>query len=155
MLTKDPMLTWMVRRHLDDVLRIEQEVFEHPWEEPDFLVCLRQRSHMGTVIEDYDTREVVGFLIYRLQKGSLFLVNLAVSKSHQRTGLARFAINRLISRLSQQRRTQIITEVRESNLTAQLFFSSLGFKAVRILPRHYDENNEAAYEMIYNLGDSE
>lgn len=155
MLTKEPMLTWITRRHLDEVLRIEKEVFKYPWEEADFLVCLSQRNHIGTVIEDYDTREVVGFLLYRLNKDSLFIVNLAVIKSHQRTGLARFAINKLISRLTQQRRSQIITEVRETNLTAQLFFSSVGFKAVRILPRHYRENNEAAYEMIYTLGDTE
>ncbi|HEV3083032.1 MAG TPA: ribosomal-protein-alanine N-acetyltransferase RimI, partial [Gemmataceae bacterium] len=42
-------------------------------------------------------------------------------------------------------------EVRESNLPAQLFFKSQGFKAVRVLRRYYEDSGEDAYLLQYCL----
>ena len=40
-------------------------------------------------------------------------------------------------------------EVRETNLAAQLFFRSLGFRAVNVLRNYYDDTPEDAYVMQY------
>jgi len=53
--------------------------------------------------------------------------------------------------LSQQRRTQIVTEVRETNLPAQKFFASCGFRAVSVVRGIYDDTDEDAYVMRYTL----
>ena len=58
---------------------------------------------------------------------------------------------KLIDKLSQQRRQEILLEVRESNLEAQLFFKNLDFLAVRVLRNHYDDTTEDAYVMRYRL----
>jgi ribosomal-protein-alanine N-acetyltransferase len=43
--------------------------------------------------------------------------------------------------------------VRETNLTAQLFFRSQGFKAVRVLRSYYEDSGEDAFLMQYRLAD--
>jgi ribosomal-protein-alanine N-acetyltransferase len=51
-------------------------------------------------------------------------------------------IGQLIARLSIQRRTRIVTEVRETNLPAQLFFKANGFRAVCVLRDYYEDTTE-------------
>ena len=58
-------------------------------------------------------------------------------------------IEKLVSKLSSQRRTRITLEVRETNLPAQLFFSTSGFRAVSVLRDFYDDTTEDAYLMKY------
>ena len=43
----------------------------------------------------------------------------------------------------------ILLEVRETNLSAQLFFRNSGFKAVSVLREFYDDTPEDAYVMQY------
>jgi ribosomal-protein-alanine N-acetyltransferase len=41
--------------------------------------------------------------------------------------------------------------VRESNLTAQVFFRSLGFRANKILYEYFEDPAEDAYRMVYRI----
>ena len=56
---------------------------------------------------------------------------------------------KLTAKLSTQRRTRILLEVRETNLAAQLFFRGQGFRAVSVLRDFYDDTTEDAYLMQY------
>lgn len=58
---------------------------------------------------------------------------------------------KLIGKLSQQRRSRIVLEVRETNLAAQVFFKNLGFRAMSVLRDYYDDTTEDAYVMHYRL----
>jgi ribosomal-protein-alanine N-acetyltransferase len=42
-----------------------------------------------------------------------------------------------------------VLEVRETNLPAQLFFRSLGFRAISVLKDFYQDTTEDAYLMHY------
>jgi ribosomal-protein-alanine N-acetyltransferase len=59
-------------------------------------------------------------------------------------------IDKLINKLSAHRRTAITLETRESNLSAQLFFKSHRFKAIKIIHNYYDDD-ETAYRFKYKL----
>jgi ribosomal-protein-alanine N-acetyltransferase len=61
-------------------------------------------------------------------------------------------VAKLISKLSSHRRTRITLEVRETNLAAQLFFRTQGFRAVRVLRSYYEDSGEDAFLMQYHLG---
>lgn len=136
---------WMIRRDMPSVLNIEDSVFEFPWSEEDFIRRLRQRNCIGMVAEVED--KVVGFMVYALHKNRLHLVNFAVDPDMQRLGVGSILMEKLISKLSYQRRNQILLEVRETNLEAQLFFKQFGFKATSVLPKFY--TIEDAYLMKY------
>lgn len=144
-------IRWMIRRDMPEVLQTEQESFEYAWTEEDFLRCLRQRNCIGMVAEQGE--KVVGFMIYELHKAKLHILNFAVSPSCRRVQVGTQMVAKLISKLSSHRRTRITLEVRETNLAAQLFFRSQGFKAVRVLRAFYEDSGEDAYLLQYRLAD--
>ena len=100
-------------RHAE-VLEIERRRFEFPWFEEEFIRCLRQRNCIGMVAEHAE--RVVGFMIYELHKTRLHILNFAVAADVRRRGVGRQMIEKLIGKLSSQRRTRITLEVRETNL---------------------------------------
>jgi ribosomal-protein-alanine N-acetyltransferase len=140
-------IRWMIRRDMAEVLEIESEGFEFPWSEEDFIRCLRQRNCIGMVAEHAE--RVVGFMIYELHKTRLHLLNFAVGKEFRRRGAGTQMLAKLVAKLSSQRRSRIVLEVRETNLAAQLFFRKLSFRAVSVLRDFYDDTTEDAYLMQY------
>lgn len=121
-------IRWLIRRDMDEVLRIEAESFGvNRWSEEEFLACLRQRNCIGvTIVRDYS--EVLGFMIYELHKQKLIILNMAVQPVSRRQGFGRLAIDRLKVKLTQQRRTSVQAHVTEDNMNAHLFFSACGFR---------------------------
>ncbi len=140
-------IRWMIRRDMPEVLEIEKSSFEFPWSEEDFIRCLRQRNCIGMVAE-YDER-VVGFMIYELHKNQLHVLNFSVRPDARRRGVGQQMINKLVGKLSQQRRNRVVLEIRETNLAAQLFFRNSDFMAVSVLRDYYDDTTEDAYVMQY------
>lgn len=141
---------WMIRRDRREVLDIERLSFEFPWSEEDFIRCQRQRNCIGMVYaaparfrEKHPS--IFGFMVYELHKTRLHVLNFAVHPEYRRLGVGRCMAEKLLGKLSQQRRTRITLEVRERNLDAQLFFSEMGFKAVSVLRDYYDDSDEDAY----------
>jgi ribosomal-protein-alanine N-acetyltransferase len=140
---------WMIRRDMPQVLAIEQGSFEFPWAEEDFFRCLRQRNCIGMVAECGE--DLLGFMIYELHRNRLHLLNFAVADEARRRGVGGQMLDKLINKLSSQRRNRIMLEVRETNLAAQLFFRQCGFKAISVLRDFYDDTTEDAYLMQYAL----
>jgi ribosomal-protein-alanine N-acetyltransferase len=146
-------IRWMIRRDMPEVLAIESDSFEFPWCENDFLRCLRQRNCIGMVAER--DNKVVGFMIYELHKSRLHILNFAVSSRYRRAGVGTQMISKLVGKLSTERRNRILLEVRETNLPAQLFFRSSGFRAVSVLRQFYEDTPEDAYLMQFRYRGSD
>jgi ribosomal-protein-alanine N-acetyltransferase len=142
---------WMVRRDFPEVLAIEQACFEFPWKEEDFIHCLQQRNCIGMVAE-YEGH-VIGFMIYEVPKNRIHLLNIATTPEFQRRGVAGQMIQKLVSKLANQRRSRIVLEVRETNLPALVFFRALGFRATVVIKNFYEDMNEDAYVLQYRLHD--
>lgn len=139
----------MIRRDMPEVLNIEGLVFDFPWSEEDFLRCLQERNVIGMVAE-YD-ESVVGFMIYELHSARIHVLNVAVDPDHHRRGVGRDMMEKLINKLSPMRRTRIALEVRERNVSAQLFFRYMNFRATSVLRDFYEDTTEDAYVMEYRL----
>ena len=146
-------IRWLIRRDMPEVLNIEKGCFRNIWTENDFLNCLRQRNCIGMVAEH--NHEIVGFMIYELNKSRLKVLNFAVDPRFQRQSVGSQMVSRLVDKLSQQRRYEILLHVRESNLSAQLFFAHQGFRAVQVIRSYYEDTAEDAYLMLYQLMDEE
>lgn len=129
-------IRWLIRRDLPEVLEIERRSFEFAWDIEDLLRCIRQRNCIGMVAER--DHRIVGFMVY-------------THPDHRREGIGSTMVRRLVDRLSQQRRKEIVLEVRESNLGAQLFFRSQGFRAFCVSREFYTDTDEAAYLLRYRL----
>ena len=145
-------IRWMIRRDMPEVLAIEQECFEFPWCEEDFIRCLRQRNCIGMVAEA--SERILGFMVYELHKHRLHILNFAVHERFRRRTVGTQMAKKLITKLSHDRRSRIMLEIRETNLPAQLFFRSLGFRAVSVLRKFYEDTPEDAYLMQYRVSSS-
>lgn len=146
-------IRWMIRRDMPEVWNIENKSFEFPWTEGDFIRCLRQRNCIGMVGEFEEM--VVGYMIYELHKTRLHILNFAVHPDFLRLGAGTAMANKLFAKLSPQRRNRILLEVRETNLTAQLFFRDMGFRATSVLKDFFEDVPEDAYLMQYSYSPSE
>ncbi len=144
-------IRWLIRRDMAEVLEIERRSFQFPWSEEDFIRCLRQRNCIGMVAEEGD--RIIGFFVYELHKDRLHILNFAVHPNDRRQCVGTQMLEKLISKLSPQRRNKILLEVRETNLAAQQFFRDSGFRAESILRGFYDDTPEDAYLMAWRFGD--
>ena len=143
---------WMIRRDMDAVLAIEDQSFEFPWLEEDFIRCLRQRNCIGKVATYDDlateSERVVGFMVFQLRIRCFRLLNFAVAPEFRRQGVGSQMVATLACRLARDRRRRIVSEVRESNLAAQLFFRAIGFRAIGVKRGRYRETAEDAYRFV-------
>lgn len=148
-------IRWMIRQHMCEVFQVERQSFEYVWTEDDFLRCLRQRNCIGMVAEmvdaSYSFGPVVGFMIYELHKTKVHVLNIAVHPKFRRLGIGKQMVAKLIGKLSSHRRTHLTLAVREANLSAQLFFRSMEFRAVKLLPGYYEDSGEDAFLMEYGI----
>lgn len=140
---------WLIRRDMQEVLRIEFDSFEFPWVDEDFMNVLRQRNCIGMIAE-YN-HAVVGYMVYELHSKHLEILNFAVAPEVRRMGVGARMIQRLIDKLSQQGRNELLLACRERNLDGQLFFRNQGFRAIKVLRNHYEETDEDAYVMQFRL----
>ncbi len=142
-------IRWMIRRDLPEIIDIYNSHFDDIWTEEDVLILLRQGNCIGMVVE-YENK-IIGFMLYELHKSKLRILSLVVHLEYQRQGIGSYMIQKLKDKLSQQRRKEIVLEVDETNLTALLFYKSLGFKANSILRNYYVNTGNDAYKMIYDI----
>ena len=142
-------IRWMIRRDLPAVLEIEAASFDHPLGEDDLIRCLRSRDCIGMVTVDDET--VTGFMVYRLAKSSIEILNFAVAPESRREGVGRAMIEKLLGKLSPDRRRRLFAKVSERNLNAQLFFKACGFLAVTVLHYEYESTDDDAYMMEFTV----
>lgn len=142
-----PLVRWLVRRDLDDVLRIERESFSHAWNAQDFREAMKIPSIIGMVadLQTKTSHQIVGYMLYEVRKQSLELLNLAVDTAHRRTGAGRAMLLKITDKLRAHGRTRAFTRVRESNIGAHLFFRSAGWTATKVLRGYFDDSGEDAY----------
>ena len=72
----------------------------------------------------------------------------------QKKGIGLQMVSKLIAKLSHQGREYLGLEVRETNLVAQRFFHSCGFKGITTLPDYYHQNANAVF-MRFDFEDLE
>jgi ribosomal-protein-alanine N-acetyltransferase len=142
-------IRWMIRRDLPEVLAIETASFEQCWSERDFLRAISERRTIGMVVEVDGL--IVGYVIYQLGDVGIRIANLAVLPTMRREGIGRQLIEKLISKLSVDRRRRIVANICESNLAAQLFLRDCGFKAIKVLKGLYVSTDQDAYVFQYRL----
>lgn len=138
------------RRDLSQMLAIEHDSFDWPWNEADFLGHFRQPDVIATVAE-VDNR-IAGYIVYQLNPKWLTLLNIAVDAQHRRCGVGRQMIEKLAAKLNPLRRSSLRLHVLETNLGGQVFFRACGFRAVAIKDKWFN-TGRPAYEMRLHCED--
>ena len=142
------------RRHLPDVMEIEQVSYPKPWSRNVFLSELELArggerhyivARIGTV--------VVGYAGLMFVVGDAHVTNIAVATDRQRSGIA----TRLLARLSWEaidRGCEAMTlEVRVSNTGAQALYRSFGFAPAGVRQRYYENTEDAIVMWCHDIAE--
>lgn len=123
-----PHVRWLIRRDTDEVLFISYAT-DRPLTRETLADSLRGLNRIGMVVEVGE--KVVGFMLYELHNDRLHVTHLAVHPLWQRVGIGAAMVEKLMSKLSERRRTRITLDVNERNVTGQIWLRGRGFLAVR------------------------
>lgn len=138
---------WLIRKDLDDVLRIEAACFDYPWDESDFREALTRRLTFAKVIEH--NGRIVGYVVYDLRKRSIDIINFAIDPAHQRHGFGAKLLGCLTSKLDDEIRS-IRCHIWERNLKGQLFMRAMGFRCAAIKRDFFE--GDSAYVFTFRRG---
>lgn len=142
---------------LDQVLAIEQESFNQPWNRGLFEQEMR-RSVVSTSLAAYREviegdgvvrrRIILGYIVFWVVADEVHILNLAVSPEHRRKGIGRRLVCEAIRRGQSLGAMRAFLEVRASNVSAQRLYSSLGFIGIGLRRAYYSMPPEDALVML-------
>lgn len=151
-------LTALHREYLPQVLVIEKSNSQEAnplggaWSKEDFMQVLAIPSHHGIVA--WRGSKIVGFAVYCLSMDKIHIANMAVHADYLNESVGSQLIMKLKAKLRPKRRVSLEIDIRESNLRAQLFLRSRGFKAICVCRNWYEKpRKEDCYKFQFKLED--
>jgi ribosomal-protein-alanine acetyltransferase len=139
---------------LDRVIAIAASLREAPqWTRIAYESALASEAQPERIAltAESETSSPVGFAIAVVIPPQAELEIIAVAFEAQRQGVARQLFCALTAELKTRRVTEVLLEVRPSNLAAMSFYRVLGFKQTGARPRYYTEPEEDAVLMSLSL----
>ena len=141
----------MAKRHLDQVLAIEQHHFPEPWSRKLFEAEILHPAALPLCAVTYPADALAGYICLWLTHREVQVQNLAVAPDRLRLGIGRFL---LVGGLLEAKRRGVLAaslEVRPSNTAARVLYASLGFHQIGIKPGYYTDNGEDALHLRCEL----
>ena len=144
------------RRHLADVLEIEQVSYPKPWSRNVFHSELElARAGDRYYVVARAGAVAIGYAGLMFVVGDAHVTNIAVAPARQRGGVA----TRLLATLSWEainRGCEAMTlEVRVSNTGAQALYRQFGFVPAGVRQRYYENTEDAIVMWCHDIGERE
>lgn len=128
-------IRWLHSGFYKPAAMLESHSAENFLKESDIRMLMSKKYGMGGFVIT-DVNKTVGYTIYDQSEGVLDIVNLVVHQDYRRRGIASLLLEKLATR---SRWHHMETCVRETNLSAQLFFKSKGFLATGVRRRYFQD----------------
>ncbi len=119
---------------VDRVLRLEQEVYAHPWSRSNFEDSLKSGYQAQLLMAD-DT--LLGYFVAMKGVEEVHLLNITVAPEHQRQGWARVMLDALALWARGRHAEWLWLEVRIGNLRAIEVYEAHGFRRVGQRKNYY------------------
>jgi len=130
---------------LDDVEAIEKRAYGTPWSRSMFASELAKPASI--CLGAFEGERLVGYVINSRYVDAWHVMNVAVSPSHQRRGIATQLLEHLFDLTRDDERRGYTLEVRISNADAIRLYEKLGFERRGIRRGYYTDNREDALIM--------
>jgi ribosomal-protein-alanine N-acetyltransferase len=130
---------------LDQVLLLENSVYEHPWTRGNFQDSL-QSGYQAQLITGGSGKqaELLGYFIAMQGVDEVHLLNIAVAPQHQGNGWSRLMLDALCLWARSQDAQWLWLEVRVSNTQAKAVYLHYGFTQVGLRRNYYPEASGGA-----------
>ena len=117
----------MLSHRLGEVLRIEQDAYDHPWSLVNFRDALKS-GYQAQLLTAGAT--VLGYFVAMKGVDEVHLLNITMAPEHQRQGWARVLLDALALWSRGQGAQWLWLEVRAGNLRAAQVYESHGYRRV-------------------------
>ena len=136
----------MEAKHLEDVLKVEEECFHIPWTRRDFEREIKENNMAIYKVALVDGR-VAGYagMWHVVTEGQI--TNVAVSPEFRRMGVGEGLMREMIREAEELSMIGITLEVKISNAPAQKLYTKFGFKPEGFRKNYYKDTNEDAVIM--------
>lgn len=144
---KEPRLTIrkMREQDLEVVLDNELAAYTHPWTLGILRDCLRVGYHCQVVERE---GELVGHAVLSAAAGEAHLLNISVAPEHQKQGIGRRLLKRMVRLAGEQGADTLFLEVRTSNTNAQYLYQSEGFCEVGRRRGYYPHDDHGREDAV-------
>ena len=129
----------MNESHVSAVAELERQNFSEPW--PEIAVRSELTNALALWLVAVEDGVVAGYVGSQTVLQEADMMNIAVSESHRRRGIARMLVEELIRQLDAY---QLTLEVRASNAPAIALYEKLGFTQVGLRKNYYHKPKEDA-----------
>ena len=129
----------MNESHVSAVAELERQNFSEPW--PEIAVRSELTNKLALWLVAVEDGSVVGYVGSQTVLQEADMMNIAVSDTHRRRGIARMLVEELIRQLDAY---QLTLEVRVSNEPAIALYEALGFVEVGRRKNYYHKPKEDA-----------
>lgn len=119
---------------LDQVLRIEQRAYPHPWTRGNFMDALRSGYHARVLLAG---EHVLGYYVAMQGVDEVHLLNITVSPDYQRQGWGRIMLDALALWARSLGAQWLWLEVRVSNTRAIAIYEAHGYRRVGLRKNYY------------------
>jgi ribosomal-protein-alanine N-acetyltransferase len=131
----------MRRRHVRQVVAIEERIFPRPWSPALYLSELASPASRAYLVALVDGA-VVGYTGSMLVAGEGHVTTIGVAPEWQRRGIGIKLLYRLVCELRDRGAKALTLEVRMSNTGAQILYRRFGFVPAGVRKNYYPEVNE-------------
>jgi ribosomal-protein-alanine N-acetyltransferase len=128
----------MTPDHLNEVLKIEQHTYAHPWSRGNFADALRA-GYPGQLLMAGD--EILGYMVAMRGFEEVHLLNITVAPAHQGQGWGRLMLEALAIWSRGQGAQTLWLEVRQSNARAIRVYEVHGYHRVGLRRGYYPDGH--------------
>lgn len=139
----------MAEGDLEEVMAIERASFPSPWTAGAFR---GEMSPRGFAFVAEEGGRVKGYIVFRLIRGEVHVLNLAVAPDCRRKGVGKELLRFLVDFCTPKGAVVFWLEVREGNLPAVGLYRHMGFRVKGRRPRYYRDTGEDALIMELFMG---
>ena len=143
----EPVLRRMTLSDVPAVHRLEEAIFSMPWSEKDFVYEMTENKVARYLVIE-EAGEIIAFAGAHIILDQAHVTNIAVRQDCRGRGLGRMITRALMQYASNLGAEYLTLEVRQSNVTAQNLYKSLGFVKVNVRKRYYEDTGEDAWLMV-------
>lgn len=119
---------------LEQVLRIEQRAYPHPWTRGNFLDALKSGYHARVLLAG---EELLGYYVAMQGVDEVHLLNITVSPDYQQQGWGRIMLDALAIWARGLDAQWLWLEVRVSNVRAIAIYEAHGYRRVGLRKNYY------------------
>lgn len=119
---------------LEQVMKVELEVYEFPWTERIFSDCIRVGYYCWVGRQQQTT---IGHAVISVVGDESHMLNLSIAPAHQRKGYGRQFVEFLVNEARKYKAQTMLLEVRPSNAVAINCYNGAGFNEIGCRKDYY------------------